>query len=68
MCIRDRYIELLYQGYDFTGAFAVSAILVLMAVIIPVSYTHLITSIAEAMYFFIVRLTMLLMSELRLYA
>lgn len=28
------YIELLYQGYDFTGAFAVSAILVLMAVII----------------------------------
>lgn len=30
------YIELLYQGYDFTGAFAVSAILVLMAVIILV--------------------------------
>ncbi len=28
------YIELLYQGYDFTGAFAISAILVLMAVII----------------------------------
>ena len=28
------YIELLYQGYDFTGAFAVSAILVVMAVII----------------------------------
>lgn len=28
------YIELLYQGYDFTGAFAVSAILVLMAVVI----------------------------------
>lgn len=28
------YIELLYQGYDFTGAFAVSALLVLMAVII----------------------------------
>lgn len=28
------YIELLYQGYDFTGAFAVSAILVLMAVFI----------------------------------
>lgn len=28
------YIELLYQGYDFTGAFAVSAILVLMAVLI----------------------------------
>ena len=28
------HIELLYQGYDFTGAFAVSAILVLMAVII----------------------------------
>jgi sulfate transport system permease protein len=28
------YIELLYQGYDFTGAFAVSAILVLMAVMI----------------------------------
>lgn len=28
------YIELLYQGYDFTGAFAVSAILVMMAVII----------------------------------
>ena len=28
------YIELLYQGYDFSGAFAVSAILVLMAVII----------------------------------
>ncbi|MDO4633490.1 MAG: sulfate ABC transporter permease subunit CysW [Eubacteriales bacterium] len=30
------YIELLYQGYDFTGAFAVSALLVLMAVIILV--------------------------------
>ena len=28
------HIELLYQGYDFTGAFAVSALLVLMAVII----------------------------------
>lgn len=28
------YIELLYQGYDFTGAFAISAILVLMAVAI----------------------------------
>lgn len=28
------YIELLYQGYDFTGAFAVSALLVFMAVII----------------------------------
>ncbi|MGN0435932.1 MAG: sulfate ABC transporter permease subunit CysW [Wujia sp.] len=28
------YIELLYQGYDFTGAFSISAILVLMAVII----------------------------------
>ncbi len=28
------YIELLYQGYDFTGAFALSAILVFMAVII----------------------------------
>lgn len=28
------YIELLYQGYDFTGAFAVSAILVFMAVVI----------------------------------
>lgn len=28
------YIELLYQGYDFTGAFAISSILVVMAVII----------------------------------
>ena len=28
------YIELLYQGYDFTGAFAMSAILVVMAVCI----------------------------------
>jgi len=28
------YIELLYQGYDFTGAFAMSAILVIMAVVI----------------------------------
>jgi sulfate transport system permease protein len=28
------YIELLYQGYDFTGAFAISSILVIMAVII----------------------------------
>ncbi|MBQ9322086.1 MAG: sulfate ABC transporter permease subunit CysW [Eubacterium sp.] len=28
------YIELLYQGYDFTGAFAVSSILVLMAVVV----------------------------------
>lgn len=30
------YIELLYQGYDFTGASAVSAILVCMAVVILV--------------------------------
>lgn len=30
------YIELLYQGYDFTRAFAVSAILVCMAVVILV--------------------------------
>lgn len=30
------YIELLYQGYDFTGAFVVSAILVCMAVVILV--------------------------------
>lgn len=30
------YIELLYQGYDFTGAFAMSAILVMMAVVILV--------------------------------
>lgn len=30
------YIELLYQGYDFTGAFAVSAILVCMAAVILV--------------------------------
>ena len=30
------YIELLYQGYDFTGACAVSAILVCMAVVILV--------------------------------
>jgi sulfate transport system permease protein len=28
------YIELLYQGYDFTGAFAVSSLLVAMAIII----------------------------------
>ncbi len=28
------YVELLYQGYDFTGAFAMSSILVIMAVII----------------------------------
>lgn len=28
------YIELLYQGYDFTGAFAASSILVLLAVVI----------------------------------
>lgn len=30
------YIELLYQGYDFTGAFAMSSILVIMAIIILV--------------------------------
>lgn len=30
------YIELLYQGYDFTGAFAVSSLLVIMALIILV--------------------------------
>lgn len=30
------YIELLYQGYDFTGAFASSSILVVMAVIVLV--------------------------------
>ena len=28
------YIELLYQGYDFTGAFAASSILVLLAIVI----------------------------------
>lgn len=28
------YIELLYQGYDFTGAFAVSSLLVVMAIIL----------------------------------
>jgi sulfate transport system permease protein len=28
------YIELLYQGYDFTGAFAISSILVIMAILI----------------------------------
>ncbi len=28
------YIELLYQGYDFTSAFAMSSLLVVMAVII----------------------------------
>ena len=28
------YIELLYQGYDFTGAFAASSILVILAIII----------------------------------
>lgn len=28
------YIELLYQGFDFTGAFAMSSILIIMAVII----------------------------------
>jgi sulfate transport system permease protein len=30
------YIELLYQGYDFTGAFAASSILVILAVIVLV--------------------------------
>lgn len=35
------YIELLYQGYDFTGAFAVSAILVCMAVVILVLWSVL---------------------------
>lgn len=28
------YIELLYQGYDFTGAFAASSLLVIMAVVV----------------------------------
>lgn len=28
------YVELMYQGYDFTGAFAMSSILVIMAIII----------------------------------
>ena len=28
------YIELLYQGYDFTGAFAASSILVVLAIIV----------------------------------
>jgi sulfate transport system permease protein len=28
------YIELLYQGYDFTGAFAVSSLLVVMAIVV----------------------------------
>ena len=30
------YIELLYQGYDFTGAFAASSILVILAVVVLV--------------------------------
>jgi sulfate transport system permease protein len=30
------YIELLYQGYDYTGAFAVSSLLVVMAVVVLV--------------------------------
>ncbi len=30
------YVELLYQGYDFTGAFAVSSLLVIMAVVVLV--------------------------------
>lgn len=30
------YIELLYQGYDFTGAFAASSILVILAIIVLV--------------------------------
>lgn len=30
------YVELLYQGYDFTGAFAASSLLVIMAIIILV--------------------------------
>ena len=28
------YIELLYQGYDFTGAFAMSSVLVVIAILI----------------------------------
>ena len=28
------HVEVLYQGYDFTGAFAVSSLLVIMAVVI----------------------------------
>ena len=28
------YIELLYQGYDFTGAFAASSLLVVLTIII----------------------------------
>ena len=31
------HIELLYQGYDFTGAFAMSALLVVMAIIILIA-------------------------------
>jgi sulfate transport system permease protein len=31
------YIEILYQGYDFTGAFAVSSILVVMAILILIA-------------------------------
>lgn len=31
------YIELLYQGYDFTGAFAVSSLLVILAIIILIA-------------------------------
>lgn len=30
------HVEMLYQGYDFTGAFAVSALLIIMAVIVLV--------------------------------
>ncbi len=31
------YIELLYQGYDFSGAFAISSLLVVMAIIILIA-------------------------------
>ncbi|MBQ8707026.1 MAG: sulfate ABC transporter permease subunit CysW [Succinivibrionaceae bacterium] len=31
------YIEILYQGYDFTGAFAVSSLLVVMAILILIA-------------------------------
>lgn len=35
------HIELLYQGYDFTGAFAMSALLVVMAIIILIARNFL---------------------------
>ena len=45
------YIELLYQGYDYTGAFAASSILVIMAVLVLILRLFLAKFMNKVCYF-----------------